>query len=165
MREHSQGKPFNVIKWSPTMIAFRPSCLQNYHTLILKIWYPYRGRVELTPCGLVRIIRHLPKSVSVVRTSEDRRKPAEQTRGRERGGERASRYLSVGQSQEGERKGKRKKEVSRGGRGAMLDSQCNAVALPTTNQHAHTHAFLCRTIRYPSRTTLTHLVRDSATDS
>ena len=87
----------------------------------------------------MRIIRHLPKSVSVVRTSEDRPKPAEQTRGREREGERASRYLSVGQSQEGERKGKRKKEVSRGGRGAMLDSQCNAVALPTTNQHARTH--------------------------
>ena len=87
-------------------------------------------------------------------------------------GERASRYLLVNRKRE--RKGKRKKEVSPnrprtatakgegGGEGAMLDSQCGAVAPSTSN--AHTHA--CYSVSDNTLLAITtgshqHLARDT----
>ena len=87
-------------------------------------------------------------------------------------GERASRYLLVNRKRE--RKRKRKKEVSPnrprtatakgegGGEGAMLDSQCGAVAPSTSN--AHTHA--CYSVSDNTLLAITtgshqHLARDT----
>ena len=98
------------------------------------------------------------------------RKRAEEKRGR--ASERASRYLLVNRKRE--RKGKRKKEVSPnrprtatakgegGGEGAMLDSQCGAVAPSTSN--AHTHA--CYSVSDNTLLAITtgshqHLARDT----